>query len=101
MFVDIIIGMNMKRLSFIAGAALVGMAAVSCGSRAEKIDGVEIIDLDGTKVTWIRDNAEPRIMERSLFSDAPDSLMEALGLADDGSICRQASPVWRGGFPPL
>lgn len=72
----------MKRLSFIAGAALVGMAAVSCGSRAEKIDGVETIDLDGTKVTWIRDNAEPRIMERSLFSDAPDSLMEALGLAD-------------------
>lgn len=72
----------MKRLSFIAGVALVGMAAVSCGSRAEKIDGVETIDLDGTKVTWIRDNAEPRIMERSLFSDAPDSLMEALGLAD-------------------
>lgn len=125
MFVEIIIGINMKRLSFIAGAALVGMAAVSCGSRAEKIDGVETIDLDGTKVTWIRDNAEPRIMERSLFSDAPDSLMEALGLADgvpasvsvflthfhgdhiggmladDGSICRQVSSVWRDRFPPL
>lgn len=48
MFVDIIIGMNMKRLSFIAGAALVGMAAVSCGSRAEKIDGVESISRSGS-----------------------------------------------------
>ena len=35
------------------------------------------------EVTWIRDNAGPRLMERSLFPDAPDSLITALGL-DDG-----------------
>lgn len=33
-------------------------------------------------MTWIRDNAEPRIMERTLFSDASDSLVSALGLED-------------------
>lgn len=31
------------------------------------------------EVTWIRDNAGPRLMERSLFPDAPDSLITALG----------------------
>lgn len=31
------------------------------------------------EVTWIRDNAGPRLMERSLFPDAPDSLITGLG----------------------
>lgn len=91
MFVDIIIGMNMKRLSFIAGAALVGMAAVSCGSRAEKIDGVETISRSGSLcstegVRCMDDNA--------VRHEFPDD-------ADDGSICRQVSSVWRDRFPPL
>ncbi len=35
-----------------------------------------------TRVYPIKDNPEPRIMERSLFPDAPDSLMKELGLED-------------------
>lgn len=35
-----------------------------------------------TRVYPIKDNPAPRIMERSLFPDAPDSLMKELGLED-------------------
>ena len=33
-------------------------------------------------LTWIQDNAEERLMERTLFPDAPDTLVESLGLQD-------------------
>lgn len=72
----------MRNVLFVTGAVLFTAAAVSCGSGSEDIEGVETFDVDGVKVTWIRDNAQPRIMERTLFSDAPDSLIDALGLQD-------------------
>lgn len=35
---------------------------------------------DGLQVTWIQDNASERLMPRSLFAAAPDSLFESLSL---------------------
>lgn len=40
------------------------------------------ITLDGTKVTWIRDNAVERLMPRTLFPDATDALIDSLSLRD-------------------
>ena len=47
------------------------IAAISC---AQQPANVEVIP--------IQDNVNPRLMPRALFSEAPDSLMEALGLED-------------------
>lgn len=71
--------------NFICAIAAIASAAVisSCGSNNSDIEGVKTIKTDDMEVTWIRDNAEPRLMEKSLFPDAPDSLITALGL-DDG-----------------
>lgn len=71
--------------NFICAIAAIASAAVisSCGSNNSDIEGVKTIKTDDMEVTWIRDNAGPRLMERSLFPDAPDSLITALGL-DDG-----------------
>ena len=54
----------------------------ACCGNSENIEGVKSLDMDDFEVTWIRDNAEPRFMERTLFSDASDSLITALGLED-------------------
>ncbi len=35
---------------------------------------------DGSRLTWIRDNAEPHLMPRALFPDASDALIAELGL---------------------
>lgn len=40
------------------------------------------LTLDGMKVTWIRDNASPRLMPRTLFPDATDALMDSLSLQE-------------------
>lgn len=45
-----------------------------------KLDGVKILQMDALRVTWIQDNAGTRIMPRTLFPDAPDSLINELGL---------------------
>ena len=67
--------MAMKKviLSFVAAAM-----ALACG---ERVSDVEIIP--------IQDNANPRLMPRALFAEAPDSLFEALGLQDGipSSVC--------------
>ena len=54
------------------------IAAISCSER--KVN-VEVIP--------IQDDANPRLMPRTLFSEAPDSLMAALGLEDGvpASVC--------------
>ena len=54
------------------------IAAISC---AQQPANVEVIP--------IQDNVNPRLMPRALFSEAPDSLMEALGLEDGvpSSVC--------------
>ena len=67
--------MAMKKviLSFVAAAM-----ALACG---ERVSDVEIIP--------IQDNANPRLMPRTLFAEAPDSLFESLGLQDGipSSVC--------------
>ena len=43
-------------------------------------NGLKTLQLDEVKVTWIQDNAKKRLMERTLFADADDSLIESLKL---------------------
>ena len=43
-------------------------------------NGLKTLQLDEVKVTWIQDNAKERLMERMLFADADDSLIESLKL---------------------
>ena len=43
-------------------------------------DGLKTLQLDEVKVTWIQDNAKERLMERTLFADVDDSLIESLKL---------------------
>lgn len=64
-----------NRFFFILAAAV--MFAVCCGHSSD----VEVIP--------IQDNANPRLMPRALFSEAPDSLFESLGLQDGipSSVC--------------
>ena len=40
------------------------------------------LTLDSMKVTWIRDNASPRLMPRTLFPDATNALMDSLSLQE-------------------
>lgn len=40
------------------------------------------LELDGMKVTWIRDNAKDRLMPRSLFLDATDAQIDSLSLKE-------------------
>lgn len=71
---------------------MAGMTLASCSQKAAQpteepapeasLNGAVAILSDGTEVTWIKDNAGDRLMPRSLFPEAPDSLIEALGLQD-------------------
>ena len=72
----------MKKFFFTFAAAASVAALSAYNGNPEDIEGVKTVSIDGVEVTWIRDNAEPRIMERTLFSDASDSLVSALGLED-------------------
>ena len=76
--------------------ASVALLLVGCGGGAKKqtneeasmgsitmtCDGLKTLQLDGVKVTWIQDNAKERLMERTLFADASDALIDSLKLAD-------------------
>ena len=57
------------------------MAAALCLACGKRVFDVEIIP--------VQDNPAPRLMPRALFSEAPDSLFEALGLQDGipSSVC--------------
>ena len=58
------------------------LTASSCGgAKSSENEFVRTVELDGMKVSWLRDNAEPRLMPAALFS-APDSLIEELGLEE-------------------
>lgn len=71
---------------------LAGLALASCTQKAAQpepeptpaasLNGAVATLSDGTEVTWLKDNAGDRLMPRSLFPEAPDSLFEALGLQD-------------------
>lgn len=64
--------------SVAAAAALIAVAA--CGNSAEEPEGTKTLVSEGVRITWIQDNAQERIMERTLFPDASDSLVASLGL---------------------
>lgn len=69
-----------------------GIALASCTQKAAQpteeaapeasLNGSVVILSDGTEVTWLKDNPGDRLMPRSLFPEAPDSLFEQLGLQD-------------------
>ncbi len=72
----------------------VALLLVGCGGGAKKqtneeasmdsttmaCDGLKTLQLDGVQVTWIQDNAKERLMERTLFADASDELIDSLKL---------------------
>lgn len=46
------------------------------------VEGVEILPLDDVTAVWLQDNAQEKLMPRTLFADAPDTLIERLDLQD-------------------
>lgn len=66
----------------------------ACGGNAQKkqenetqpapvtaaASGVQTLQAGNVTITWIQDNAEDKLMPRSLFSDAPDSIINQLSL---------------------
>jgi len=56
--------------------------AVCTQVKLQKDSLLATLTLDGMKVTWIRDNASPRLMPRTLFPDATDALMDSLSLQE-------------------
>lgn len=47
------------------------------------VEGVEMLSLaDGSQVIWLKDNEGEKNNPRDLFADAPDALIDSLGLAD-------------------
>lgn len=61
-------------------------------------DGLKTLQLDEVKVTWIQDNAKERLMERTLFADADDSLIESLKLQSGIPSSMSAFLVETGGI---
>lgn len=58
-----------------------GTKQSQAGKASESVQGVKTMTMeDGLQVTWIQDNASERLMPRSLFAAAPDSLFEILSL---------------------
>ena len=46
------------------------------------LDGNTLTLADGTQVIWLKDNPDNKLMPRDLFPQAPDSLIEQLGLQE-------------------
>ena len=88
--------MNIKTYLLCGTAALM---VASCGGNAKKqvaegsgatadtlaVRGDSLytlaVQVDDVQAMWIRDNADDRLMPRTLFPDASDALMDSLGLA--------------------
>ena len=45
-------------------------------------DTLNELRIDSVRLSWLKDNAGERLMPRTLFPDAPDSLIDSLGLQD-------------------
>ena len=70
------------------------MMLASCGGNAGRhaegvkdadtavVNGVKTLRLDGMTVTWIQDNAQEKLMPRTLFADVPDSIIGKLSLQE-------------------
>ena len=46
------------------------------------LNGNTLTLTDGTQVIWLKDNPDDKLMPRTLFPEAPDSLIEQLGLQE-------------------
>lgn len=73
--------MHIRLIEAAAVLIAVTLAANSCNVQNDSDEYVKTVELDGMKVSWLRDNAEPRLMPASLFG-APDSLIAALGMEE-------------------
>ena len=51
-------------------------------TRTETVAGTKALHLEDLTATWIQDNPGDKLMPRSLFSDAPDSIIEKLHLQE-------------------
>lgn len=93
--------MKNSRWSYVAGM-VAALLFVSCGGQSkqkaesemntdsttvaygevqmQKDSMLATLTLDGMKVTWIRDNVQPRLMPRTLFPDASDAQIDSLSL---------------------
>ena len=93
--------MKNSRWSYVAGM-VAALLFVSCGGQSKQkaesemnTDSTKVaygevqmqkdsmlatLTLDGMKVTWIRDNVQPRLMPRTLFPDASDAQIDSLSL---------------------
>ena len=80
----------------LVGSTLVlALTLFACGGQKQKsvggLDGEDVAIIgngttaefcvDSTQWMWIRDNADDKLMPRTLFADASDSLMDSLGLS--------------------
>ena len=64
-------------------AAPTDVSTETAAETAAQIEGTKTITLsNGATVTWIQDNDGERLMPRSLFSDASDSLYNSLNMPD-------------------
>lgn len=86
--------MRMKGKTSWALAGLFLLALSACGgntgkqAKSDKMNdsvqvtdsGLKTIQLGDVEATWIQDNAEERLMPRTLFADASDQLIDSLGL---------------------
>lgn len=84
--------MGNKKWQYWVIASVVALLASCSGNMKKQVtggtnmdskpDGLQTRQIDTLRVTWIQDNAGTRIMPRTLFPDAPDSLINELGLQD-------------------
>lgn len=80
------------KFSLLALAAATALVACTGNNKTEAtsasdepvaaLNGNTLTLNDGTEVFWLKDNADDKLMPRTLFPDAPDSLIEQLGLQE-------------------
>lgn len=87
--------MNTNLVKATGMIAVLAMAFASCASKGDAarqdaeasdtavpVEGVETLQLGNVTAVWLQDNAQDKLMPRSLFADAPDTLIERLALQD-------------------
>lgn len=74
---------HLKKTALLAGVCI--LSAMNHPSCAQEVadNGIKTLQLEGgVTVTWIGDNQEEKLMERALFREASDDLIEKLSLQD-------------------
>ena len=97
--------MNSKLVKTTGVIVMLAMTFTSCVSKSgtsqqeEKttgdttsIEGVDTLQLDNVTAVWLQDNGSDKLMPRTLFADAPDTLIEQLSLQE--GIPSTVSAFW-------